>query len=100
MPALVNKILKDTVDKGLFKAKLFYHPANTEGSSADNLMYVQEIFDCSDRSKKEDSILYKFEKFEISSKAAQKLGMNIEQKLMQEFMGNNLIVVFSSQKSI
>jgi hypothetical protein len=100
LPALVNKILKDTVDKGLFKAKLFYHPANTEGSSADNLMYVQEIFDCSDRSKKEDNILYKFEKFEISSKAAQKLGMNIEQKLMQEFMGNNLIVVFSSQKSI
>jgi len=66
----VNKILSDTVEKGLFKAKLFYHPANTEGSSADNLMYLEEIFDCSERSIKNENILYKFDKFEISSKEA------------------------------
>ena len=45
MPSLVNQIFKDALEKGLFKAKLFYHPANTEGSSHDNLMYLQKIFD-------------------------------------------------------
>jgi hypothetical protein len=58
LPTLVNQILKDTAEKGVFKAKLFFHPANTEGSSADNLMHVQEIFDYSDRSKKDYKIQY------------------------------------------
>jgi hypothetical protein len=50
--AIANRVL--TNQQGNLKVKLFYHSANLEGSSAENLFFIQEILQVT--SKKEDKV--------------------------------------------
>lgn len=85
--------------------KLFYHSANKEGSSSEVLKtLINEIF-ASDKKDIQGNVQFRFKAIEFpkSEKEDKALISNSLERasiLMEHAMGTNLLVLFSSMKSI
>lgn len=98
----IGRFVEETVDgekEGVIRVKLFSHRANQEGGSAENLDNLSKIMKDTAKVAHQGKIAYKFKKVDFPEQEIGKEDARAE-NIMKEFMGTNLIIVFSSLKSL
>lgn len=95
---MAKKIFQEQGQEGVFRIKLFYHKINNDptSSASENLKAVQDLMSKRDNIKV-DKVNYNFKSLEFAESDQDN---QRAQTLMSNFLGSNLIVVFSSIKTL